>query len=96
MYPMMRINAVLASAITLLLPVVIRGDDMGNGLEKLAGTWTCASATDDGKPVAEETVKKLRLTVTKEGGYKTELGDDVLFDSICKVDTAKAPKRTST
>jgi uncharacterized protein (TIGR03067 family) len=89
----MRISVLLASAITLLLTVVIRGDGMGNDLEKLAGIWTCVSATNDGKPVAEETVKKLRLTVTKEGGYKTERGDQVLFDSTCKIDPAKTPKQ---
>jgi uncharacterized protein (TIGR03067 family) len=64
---------------------------MAKDLE-LAGIWECVSATNDGKPLAEETVKKLRLTVTGEGVYKTELGDQVLFDSTCKIDPAKKPK----
>jgi uncharacterized protein (TIGR03067 family) len=87
------INAALAPAITLLLSVAIRGDAMDNDLEKLAGVWICVSATNDGKPLADETVQKLRLTVTKEGGYKTERGNQVLFDSICKIDATKTPKQ---
>jgi uncharacterized protein (TIGR03067 family) len=66
---------------------------MGKDLEKLAGVWTCVSATNDGKAVPEERAKKLRLTVTKEGGYKTERGDEVLFESACKIDPTKTPKQ---
>jgi uncharacterized protein (TIGR03067 family) len=80
-------------AIALSFTVVIRGDGMGSDLEKLAGVWTCESATNDGKPVAEETVKRLRLTITKDGGYKTERGDQVLFDSTCRIDSSKSPKQ---
>jgi uncharacterized protein (TIGR03067 family) len=89
----MRINTVLASAITLLFAVAIPGEGMGNDLERAAGVWTCVSATNDGKSVAEETVKKLRLSITKEGGYKTERGGQVLFDSTCKIDPATNPKQ---
>src|SRR5688572_18657105 len=66
---------------------------MDSDLERMAGVWTCVSAANDGKPIAEETVKKLRLTVTREGGYKTELGGQVLFDSTCALDPATAPKQ---
>jgi uncharacterized protein (TIGR03067 family) len=88
-----RIDAVLVLAITIVLSGVVQGDGMGNDLEKLAGVWICVSATNDGKPVAEETVKQLRLTMTQEGGYKTERGDHVLFDNRCKIDPAKTPKQ---
>ena len=88
----MRTNVVLGAAVILLLCVTIRGEGVSNDLEKLAGGWTCVSATNDGKAVAEETVKKLHLTVTKEGRYKTELGNQVLFDSTCKVDPARNPR----
>jgi uncharacterized protein (TIGR03067 family) len=60
--------------------------------EKLAGVWECASAVNDGKPLAEETVHKLRLTLTRNRGYKTELGPQVLFDSTYALDTQKQPK----
>src|SRR5262249_37838032 len=47
---------------------------------------------NDGKPIADETVQKLRLTLTKEGGYKTERGKQVLFDSTYKINPASQPK----
>lgn len=66
----------------------IRGDDM----KELAGTWTCTSAVNDGKPIADDIVKELRLTLTADGGYKTTRGDQVLFDSTCKLDSSQTPK----
>jgi uncharacterized protein (TIGR03067 family) len=89
----MRLKARLASVIALQLAIAVQADGMGDDLGKLAGAWTCVSATNDGKALAEETVKMLRLTITKEGGYKTERGDQVLFDSTCKIDSAKTPKQ---
>jgi uncharacterized protein (TIGR03067 family) len=86
-----RVNA---AAVSLLLVEIGLGHAMaGDDLEELAGVWSCVSAINDGKSVADETVKKLRLTITKVGGYKTELGDQVLFDSTCKLDSTKTPKR---
>jgi len=70
-----------------------RGDDKSKAdLDKLAGVWSCESAVNDGKPIAEATVQKLRLTLTKEG-YKTERGEDVLFDSTYTIDATKEPKQ---
>lgn len=60
---------------------------------KLAGIWTCTSAINDGKPLAEEIVRELRLTLTKDGGYKTERGKQVLFDSTYKLDGGQKPKQ---
>jgi uncharacterized protein (TIGR03067 family) len=88
-----RINAALALLFTLGLAAAAGGDDTSKNLEQLAGAWTCVSATSDGKPVAEATVKQLRLAVTKEGGYKTERGDEVLFDSTCQIDPDRSPKQ---
>ena len=65
---------------------------MASDLEKLAGVWTCLSAVNDGKPLPDDVAKALRLTITKEGGYKTERGDQVLFDSKCTIDPARSPK----
>jgi uncharacterized protein (TIGR03067 family) len=65
---------------------------MANDLEKLAGVWTCVSAVNDGKPLPDDVAKMLRLTITKEGGYKTERGEQVLFDSKCTIDPARSPK----
>lgn len=58
---------------------------------KLVGSWTCASATIDGKPLAEEAAKALKLTLTADR-YKTERGEQVLFDSSYSIDAAKNPK----
>lgn len=75
-----------------LLTFATQGIDMQRELEKLAGVWTCVSAVTDGKPLPDDVAKMLRLTVTKEGGYKTERGDQVLFDSKCMIDPARTPK----
>jgi uncharacterized protein (TIGR03067 family) len=59
-------------------------------LKDLVGSWTCVSAMIDGKPLAEATAKELRLTLTTDR-YKTERGEQVLFDSTYKVDASKTP-----
>jgi uncharacterized protein (TIGR03067 family) len=74
------------------LTLAIYGADMQTESEKLAGVWTCVSAVNDGKPLPDDVAKMLRLTITKEGGYKTERGDQVLFDSKCTIDPARIPK----
>jgi uncharacterized protein (TIGR03067 family) len=63
-----------------------------NDMDKLAGVWTCVSAINDGKTLPDETVKKLRLTLT-EDKYKTERGEQVLFDSTYATDRGKTPKQ---
>lgn len=66
---------------------------MASDLESIAGVWRCTSAINDGKPIGEQTTKELRLTVTLEGGYKTELGDQVLFESTCTIAPAMTPRQ---
>jgi uncharacterized protein (TIGR03067 family) len=68
-------------------------EKMESDNEKLAGVWTCTSAINDGKPLAEEIIRELRLTLTKDGGYKTERGKQVLFDSTYKLDSREKPKQ---
>jgi uncharacterized protein (TIGR03067 family) len=78
--------------IILLQAVEARGGNEGNGdPEKLAGAWTCVSAVNNGKPLGEDVVKQLKLTLT-EKRYKTEKGKQVLFDGIYKVDPGQRPK----
>ncbi len=57
----------------------------------LQGSWTCVSALIDGKPLADETVQQLRLTLTADR-YKTQRGEQVLFDSTYTTDASKNPK----
>jgi uncharacterized protein (TIGR03067 family) len=58
----------------------------------LQGSWVCASAVVDGKPLPEKTVKQLRLTISADR-YKTERTDEVLFDSTYRLDPSKEPKQ---
>jgi uncharacterized protein (TIGR03067 family) len=58
--------------------------------KQIIGSWNCASATIDGRPLGEETVKQLRLTLTADR-YKSQRGDQVLFDSTYTLDTSKTP-----
>jgi uncharacterized protein (TIGR03067 family) len=58
--------------------------------QTLAGTWQCVAATNAGQPLAEEKAKQLRLTLTTER-FKTQLGEQVLFDSTYTIDAAKNP-----
>ncbi|MFN0054406.1 MAG: DUF1579 family protein [Planctomycetales bacterium] len=62
-------------------------------MNELAGEWECLAAINDGKRLDEAVVNKLRLTMTPQGGYKTTLGDQVLFDSTCTLDTQASPRR---
>jgi uncharacterized protein (TIGR03067 family) len=61
---------------------------------RMTGAWSCVAATINGKPLSETTVKKLHLTMT-DTRYKTERGDEVLFDSTYRLDTTKAPVHIS-
>jgi len=58
--------------------------------KQIVGSWNCSSATIDGRPLGEETVKQLRLTLTADR-YKSQRGDQVLFDSTYTLDTSKTP-----
>ena len=89
----MRHCAWFVLAVCLLADAPARGDDKekADG-EKLVGVWTATAATRDGKPLPEAIVKQLRLTITKEGGWKTERGKQVLFDTTFKTDATKKPK----
>jgi len=65
------------------------GQQQGNPMS-VQGTWTCVSATINGSPLAEEAARQLKLTMTADR-FKTERGDQVLFDSTYTLDPAKSP-----
>jgi uncharacterized protein (TIGR03067 family) len=89
---MIKFVVLLILAIALLNAVEARGDDKGkDDLDKLAGAWRCVSGVNNGKPLPEDVVKQLRLTLTKDR-YKTEKGKQVLFDGIYKIDAGRQPK----
>jgi uncharacterized protein (TIGR03067 family) len=57
---------------------------------RLEGSWSCVSATVNGKPLSDATIGRLRLTLTNDR-YKTQRGDEVLFDSTYTTDSSKKP-----
>ena len=63
----------------------------GGKMNPLAGTWTGVSAIYDGRAFPDATVHQLRLTLTADR-YKTEKGNEVLFDSTYTADPSKSPK----
>jgi len=60
-------------------------------MNPLVGNWIGASAIVDGRPLPDSTVNQLRLTLTADR-YKTEKGNEVLFDSTYTVDPSRNPK----
>src|SRR5260370_3865871 len=89
---MIKISLLLMVVVMLVQAVEVRGEDKGkDDLEKLAGGWTCVSGINDGKPLPEDVVKQLKLTLTKDH-YKTEKGQVLLFDGVYKIDAGQRPK----
>jgi uncharacterized protein (TIGR03067 family) len=87
-----KISLLLVLIAILLQAVEVRGEDKGkDDLEKLTGVWTCVSGINDGKPLPDDIVKQLKLTLTKDR-YKTEKGQVVLFDGVYKIDAGQRPK----
>jgi uncharacterized protein (TIGR03067 family) len=61
-------------------------------MSELDGVWACESATVDGRKLDDATAKSLKLTLDGKQ-YKTERGDQVLFDSAYSVDNSVVPSR---
>ena len=62
------------------------------GDKQLVGEWACVSAVVDGKALPEKTVQALRLTLTSDR-YITRRGDEVLFDSVYRLERDAQPHR---
>jgi uncharacterized protein (TIGR03067 family) len=62
-----------------------------NVMSELDGVWACESATVNGRTLDDEVAKSLKLTLQGER-YKTERGDQVLFDSTYSVDNNVVPR----
>lgn len=60
----------------------------------LQGVWNCQSASVNGTPLDPEIVNSLRLTLTRDH-YKTERGNDVLFESTYRVNAKRRPREIS-
>ena len=75
----------------ILLFIACATEPSGAPQAGLVGKWACVSAVVDGKPLPDDTVRLLRLSLTSDR-YKTEKGAEVLFDSTYSVDRSKTPK----
>jgi uncharacterized protein (TIGR03067 family) len=81
--------ALVVAACVVEVPSAGLGQGKGDTMS-LQGTWTCVSATINGSPLAEEARKQLKLTMTTDR-FKTERGDQVLFDSTYTIDPTRSP-----
>lgn len=61
-------------------------------VDALKGIWSCVSGVIDGKPIADETARQLRLVMTGDT-YTTTRGDQTLFKGKYTLDPAASPKR---
>jgi uncharacterized protein (TIGR03067 family) len=59
-------------------------------LKAIEGVWACVEATNGGQEIPDEKASQLRLTLTANG-FKTQLGEQVLFDSTYTLGTSKSP-----
>jgi uncharacterized protein (TIGR03067 family) len=76
----------------LLSALVMAGCATTSGDKPLIGEWACVSAVVDGKPLPEKVVQTLRLTLTSDR-YTTRRGDEVLFDSVYRLERNAQPHR---
>ena len=59
-------------------------------MSELDGIWMCESATVNGRKLDDAIARSLKLTLDGEQ-YKTERGDQVVFDSSYSIDTSVNP-----
>jgi uncharacterized protein (TIGR03067 family) len=89
-------NTTMKAIIAMLGMLVVAGAGAAeqeiNVTSQVTGTWSCVTATINGKQLSESSAKKLHLTMTGTR-YKTERTDEVLFDSTYRLDTTKTPVR---
>ena len=58
--------------------------------KSIEGVWACITAQNNGQKIPEEKAAQLRLTLTSNQ-FKTQLGEQVLFDSTYTLDVSKSP-----
>lgn len=58
--------------------------------KSIEGVWSCVDAVNNGNKLPPEKAAQLRLTLTDKQ-FKTQLGDQVLFDSTYTLDATKTP-----
>jgi uncharacterized protein (TIGR03067 family) len=58
--------------------------------QAIEGVWSCVEAVNNGNRLPAEKASQLRLTLTNNQ-FKTQLGEQVLFDSTYTLDVTKTP-----
>jgi uncharacterized protein (TIGR03067 family) len=58
--------------------------------QAISGVWSCIEAFNNGNKLPPENTSQLKLTLTDKQ-FKTQLGEQVLFDSTYTLDTSKTP-----
>lgn len=56
----------------------------------IEGVWSCVEAVNNGTKLPAEKAAQLKLMLTDKQ-FKTQLGEQVLFDSTYTLDTSKTP-----
>ncbi|MCI0639458.1 MAG: TIGR03067 domain-containing protein [Gemmataceae bacterium] len=67
-----------------------KGDAVKMEMKQLEGVWVLQSLENDGKPLSEEQLKQIRLTI-KGDRYTVEVGDRKV-ELTYKLDPSKKPK----
>jgi uncharacterized protein (TIGR03067 family) len=60
-------------------------------MDNILGNWSCVSGVINGNPLDANVAASLKLKMTTDR-YRTERGEQVLFDSTYKLDPARQPK----
>jgi len=60
-------------------------------MDNLEGSWTCVRGEKDGEPLPADVVARLRLVLTP-AGYRTILGEQVLFEGTYWLNSSATPK----
>jgi len=58
--------------------------------QAIAGVWSCVEAVNNGNKLPAEKASQLKLTLTDKQ-FKTQLSEQVLFDSTYTLDGSKTP-----
>ncbi|MCI0380909.1 MAG: TIGR03067 domain-containing protein [Gemmataceae bacterium] len=67
-----------------------KGDAVKMEMKQLEGVWVLQSLENDGKPLSEELIKQIRLTI-KGDRYTVDIGDRKV-ELTYKLDPSKKPK----
>ena len=88
----MKIQNSVVAACVLLVPVAraVEPEKPKNDMAALQGTWSMVSGTQDGKPLPEDVIKRVKVVVS--GDKMTQIMDDRKHEHTYKLNPDKSPK----